>query len=296
MLTVRAPAKVNLALEVLGKRSDGYHEVRSVIQAVSLCDELSFTPAPELTLVCNEPGLENPENLVIRAAMALRRFRDTKPGAAIRLEKRIPWGMGLGGGSSDAAATLACLNRIWGLGLSGAQLYAAGAELGSDVPFFLHGGTCEVSGRGEEVRQLPDMSKNWFVIVKPDGPTLPNKTKRMYMALKKEDFTDGRFTTGIGRTIASGKPIDASMLYNAFERAAHDLFPQLQAARRNLEDMSGSFRLCGAGPAIFTLVDNQADAEAVHKRLKSAGIQSLVAESLTRAECSDFLAELQWPA
>src|SRR5688500_15047283 len=136
-LTLTAHAKVNLTLEVLGKRADGFHDIRSVMQRISLADTLTVERAEGLTLTCSDPGLEGPENLVWRAAELLRTECGVAEGAALRLEKRIPVAAGLGGGSSDAAAALRGLNELWRLRLSGERLWELGARLGSDVPFFL---------------------------------------------------------------------------------------------------------------------------------------------------------------
>jgi 4-diphosphocytidyl-2-C-methyl-D-erythritol kinase len=158
-----AHAKINLTLDVLGRRPDGYHELRSVMQTVSLADELTVEAAPHLSLEVDRDGSSPPghagvpegrANLVWRAAEELRRRRGYQGGARLRLCKRIPAAAGLGGGSSDAAATLLSLNALWGLRCSRADLVEVAAALGSDVPFFLWGGTALVSVRGERVQPL----------------------------------------------------------------------------------------------------------------------------------------------
>src|SRR5262245_47408599 len=154
---VRAPAKVNLFLEVLGKRADGYHDLESLMVAVSLYDSLEFRPAPNgnVRLWCNQPTLSSgPDNLVCRAADLLTRHVGYEGGASIHLWKRIPLTAGLAGGSTDAAATLVGLNRLWGLGLKWTDLARLGAELGSDVPFFFSTPAAWCEGRGEIVTPL----------------------------------------------------------------------------------------------------------------------------------------------
>ena len=136
---VRAPAKVNLFLEVLGKRPDGFHEIATLMVAIRLMDTLIFKEEPDLRLGCNRPDLSTgPDNLVLRAARLLAERTGCTKGAHIRLVKRIPMAAGLAGGSTDAAATLWGLNRLWKLGLSRDELAGMGAELGSDIPFFFH--------------------------------------------------------------------------------------------------------------------------------------------------------------
>ncbi|GAI27125.1 unnamed protein product, partial [marine sediment metagenome] len=175
MLTGLAPAKINLVLEVLGKRDDGYHEIRSLVQTISLYDVLSFELAEGISLDCTEPSLQSPDNLAIQAARLLREVSGSEKGVKIGLEKRIPWGAGLGGGSSDAAAVLLALNKLWGLDLTTSGLVGLGAKLGSDVPFFIYKGTALVEGRGERVTPLSASLPGWFVLLLPPLPQMPGK-------------------------------------------------------------------------------------------------------------------------
>jgi 4-diphosphocytidyl-2-C-methyl-D-erythritol kinase len=166
-----APAKVNLDLRVLGRRSDGYHEVRSLLQTIDLADEILAAVAPPdvLELHVKPDGVvpSGRENLIMRAAEALRRHTGIKAGARLELAKRIPIGAGLGGGSSDAAATLVLLDQLWGLQLEASVLGELAAEIGSDVPFFLTGGLAFATGRGEIIRPLPDLIDCGVVVCTP---------------------------------------------------------------------------------------------------------------------------------
>ncbi len=155
MLTVLAPAKLNLTLEVLAKRQDGFHEIRSVIQAINLCDSFSFQSGDNIEFKCDLPDWIAEESLVSRAAGLLREATGCSKGATIEVSKRIPLLSGLGGDSSGAAAVLRGLNQFWGLGLSHEELLKMAWQLGSDVAFFLYGGTALVEGRGEIVTPLP---------------------------------------------------------------------------------------------------------------------------------------------
>ena len=168
-----APAKLNLGLKILRRRPDGYHDIVSVLQTVDLCDRLVFTPAaPGETLVrADHPDVPaGPENLVYRAVELLRRATGARHGVRVDLVKRIPTGAGLGGGSSNAAAALRALDRLWGTCLGPERLAALAAELGSDVPFFLTGGTAVVSGRGERIRPVDWDGDFWYVLVYPGFP------------------------------------------------------------------------------------------------------------------------------
>ena len=191
MLKYLAPAKINLVLEVLGRRVDDFHEIRSLVQTISLCDVISFQLADEVSLECSEPSLQTSDNLVIKAAELLREVSGCQKGARIKLEKKIPWGAGLGGGSSDAAATLLALSRLWELKLKTSELVELAARLGSDVPFFIHGGAALIEGRGENVTPLPASAPRWFVLLNPPLPKMANKTQQLYSRLDSSHFTDG---------------------------------------------------------------------------------------------------------
>src|SRR4051812_28052544 len=194
LLTLQAPAKVNLTLEVLGRRPDGYHDVCSVVQAISLADELTFAPAANITLRCSQPELQGPGNLACRAADLLRRATGVRDGAALTLTKRVPVAAGLGGGSSDAAAALRGLNTLWRLRLAEERLADLAAQLGSDVPFFLQPGGCAlVEGRGERLTPLPALPTQWLVLVKPP---VGISAAAAYGALDRSEWSDGARTRG----------------------------------------------------------------------------------------------------
>jgi 4-diphosphocytidyl-2-C-methyl-D-erythritol kinase len=166
-LVVRAPAKINLTLDVLGRRPDGYHALRSVMQTLELHDTLELRPAPAIRFACDVPALAGEDNLVPRAARLLRTATGYAGGVDVTLHKRIPVNAGLGGGSSDAAATLLALNRLWGLALTPERLAELGAALGSDVPFFFYAPLALVSGRGEVVEALPPAPPAFVVLLQP---------------------------------------------------------------------------------------------------------------------------------
>lgn len=249
-----AYAKINLTLEVLGRREDGFHNIVSVLQTITLHDKLSFRLSDSITLDTDCRTLNMHNNLVIRAAEALRKFTGCKRGATITLKKRIPIGSGLGGGSSDASATLIGLNELWDLGLTLEDLSDIAASLGSDVPFFLRGGTAMVSGRGERVYPLPPASIDWIVVLKP-SITIENKTSTLYELLTDNDFTNGRLTRKLAARIQQGGDVPSQLLFNVFEPAADRAFHDMKVYRDAFNSVGASeIRLAGSGPALFALV------------------------------------------
>lgn len=277
-----AAAKINWTLEVLSGRDDGYHELRTIIQTVEPCDALELTPADRLELEVEGAYEPSGDDLVLRAAALLGRWGED--GAHIRLGKRIPIAAGLGGGSSDAAATLRGLDELWRLGYGDARLAEMGAQLGSDVAFFAYGGTALSEGRGERVTPLPDISPVWLVLLAPPF-RLPEKTRRMYDALTAGDYGDGSRTEALRGRLQRGHPIADSDLYNVFERAAYEVFEGLDAYRDALL-AAGARRahLAGSGPALFALGPDEAAARAVHDRLQPPGGQAMLVRTLTAAE------------
>lgn len=272
MIAERAPAKLNLALEVLGRRPDGYHELATVFQTVDLCDDLTFEQVEFAEQLSLHGDLATPENLILRAARALH----PNNAARITLTKRIPVAAGLGGGSSDAAATLRALSRLW---RTQAALPPLAARLGADVPFLLHGGTAFATGIGHLLEPLPNPPTRWTILYTPfDAP--PDKTTRAYRALSASTHSDGTATRVIAAALRRGEWPDLSHAPNAFESVADDLFPGLAAARRRLIEAGAPWaRLTGAGPTLFSLVDDPGTAAAIHARL-SAPDRSWIAATL----------------
>jgi 4-diphosphocytidyl-2-C-methyl-D-erythritol kinase len=251
---VRVPAyaKINLTLEVLGRRGDGYHEVKTILQTVDLADWLDVDLAPALKVECDAPNLNGDANLVWQAARELARSQGVSPGARIFIRKHIPVGMGLGGGSSDAAAALLALNRVWGLSLSIQELGQVAASVGSDVPFFLRGGTALGEGRGDEVGLLPPLARVPILLVCP-AETLPDKTKRLYARITTAHYSDGGVTRRMLQTIMGGQLV-VDHVHNVFESIAIQSFPKLSELCRRVEEVTGARpHLSGAGPAVFCL-------------------------------------------
>ena len=268
VVTEVAPAKVNLALEVLGRRDDGYHEVASIIQTIDLKDTLALEPAADITLVCDRPELVTPDNLVLKAAHLLKERTGYSQGAFITLEKRIPVSAGLGGGSSDAAAALRGLNRLWVLGLSLEDLTPLAARLGSDVPFFLRGGTAIVQGRGEKVRPLRPANLKWLVLLCP-SISVPNKTASLYARLSPTHFTCGDMTHRLEARISAGGNVYPELLFNAFDAVAMYSFPGLVSYRDTFRSLGvGDVHVAGSGPSLFALVSHEKEGKAVELTLR----------------------------
>ena len=256
-IEIEAHAKINLTLEVVGRRGDGYHDIVSIMQTVGLHDVVTLEPAERLTLTCDPPELESPDNLALRAARLLREHTGHSAGAAISLSKRIPVAAGLGGGSSDAAAVLVGLNRLWGLGLSREEMIPLAASLGSDVPFFLEGGTAMVSGRGERVRALPPADLRWFVVLSPDI-RLPDKTRRVYSNLTQASFTTGQLTRKLEARIRGGGDVSPQFLFNVFDAVAPDVFPELGRYRDAFMQVGArEVHVTGSGPSLYAPVSRR---------------------------------------
>ena len=257
MLTLKAYAKINLTLEVLGRRDDGYHDIVTIMQTVDLCDTLTLEQADELTLDCDRPELQSPDNLALRAAFLLKETTGRNEGARITLRKGIPVSAGLGGGSSDAAATLLGLDRLWDTRLSHEELTDLAVQLGSDVPFFLNGGTALVQGRGEQVRPLPAADLPSIVILTPDIH-VPSKTASLYGRLTQANFTRGLLTRKLEARIRGGGDVPPQFLFNAFGEVARDAFPDLENYWSTFGSLGArEIHLAGSGPSMFAMVSRK---------------------------------------
>jgi 4-diphosphocytidyl-2-C-methyl-D-erythritol kinase len=274
MVTLQAYAKVNLTLEVLGERADGYHDVATVLQTVDLSDTLTFEPASSLTLEGSLPELATEANLAYQAARLLQAETGQKVGARIRLVKRVPVAAGLGGGSSDAAAALRGLNLLWGLGLEVSRLEQLAARLGSDVPFFLYGGTALAEGRGERVTPLPMPQGALGVVLLNPPMTIPNKTASLYRALPDWAYTGGEATRELVRRLRAGEPLREEALLNSFEGVMLESFPGLMEYYWPAFERAGAaeVHLAGTGPTLFTLAP-WADGEGIYRRLLGGGFE-----------------------
>ncbi len=267
-LQIEAYAKINLGLRVLSKRPDGYHEIDTVLQSVDLCDLLTLWARPDGKVVLEmepELGIPPEANLAYRAAQSLKGRAGLAQGVRIRIEKRVPAGAGLGGGSSDAAAVLAGLNALFALGLSVHELMALGAGLGSDVPFFLLGGRCRARGRGERLEKLPDaaVEREMYVLLVPPFALGAREVYQTFDQLHPS------------QALSSPYP-------NDLEAAALALRPELKIYRRFLQQQGVPFGMSGSGPTYFAVLPSEAQAQALAERAKRelpTGTQAFVCRS-----------------
>lgn len=272
-IAVKAPAKVNLHLEVLGPRADGYHELWTLFQSIDLADELVVDSIDgQMLSLTVEPGgvvSSGDDNLVVVAATALREYAGVRNGASFHLRKRIPVGAGLGGGSADAAAALVVLDRLWDLRLTPEELGKVAASVGSDVAFFLHGGLALGRGRGEKIFPLPDLEELAVVV---GIPSLRLSTAEVFSLLgprltsRKPDATVDAFTAG-SREPGTGEP--------PWGRLRNDLEEAVTPSRQEIERLVHSIRatgplhasMSGSGSAVFGIYPDSATAQRVVRRI-----------------------------
>ncbi len=284
-LTVRAHAKVNLDLRVLGVRADGYHELRTVFQTIELHDTLTCTEAPgPFTLKCRTAGVPlDSSNLVWKAAAALwtalgrgGEIRD----AVIQIDKQIPVEAGLGGGSADAAAALMALGRLWG-GAPITLLREVGATIGADVPFFLSGGTALGLGRGEEIYPLVDLPPHYVVIVRPPFGVSTAEAYGWY----DEDRLEGIRENREFQQLPVPWPSRAAQMINDLEPPVVRRHQEISGLKVQLREAGASAAaMSGSGSAVFGLFRSRAPAERAVKPLSRNGAKALVTRTLTRAE------------
>jgi 4-diphosphocytidyl-2-C-methyl-D-erythritol kinase len=266
-LVFQASAKVNLSLEVLGKRPDGYHELATVLQAVDLSDRLTFEEADSLVLETSASGVPTDDtNLVLRAASLLRDVAAVDRGARIILEKRIPVAAGLGGGSSDAAATLLGLARLWGLRWSAKRLRVLAVRLGMDVPFFLGRGRALATGRGERLTELSPGGAYAFVLV---NPNFPLSTAEVYRAVTPAAYSDGAraraMVEALSRRSASAV---AANLYNGLEPGVTEGYPAIGRIKSALLSAGAlGVAMSGSGPTVFGLARSFDHARQIRTRI-----------------------------
>lgn len=260
MLTVRAAAKINLSLEILGKRPDGYHELVSVMREVTLVDELRVSHSDDIALRTNTTDIPDGVNLVLRAARAMQERFKPDQGAHLSLEKRIPLAAGLGGGSSDAAATLVALRQLWGVDATCHDYLDLASSLGSDVSFFLYGGTSLVEGRGERVVPLPDGPEAWYVLV---NPGVRVSTAHVFNSLASEDRWEGSATCEVAARSARNE--DPGIGTNSLQTTLFSLYPDAERCFETTAELAPRRTIVsGSGPTVVAQFDgaNQAGAAA----------------------------------
>jgi 4-diphosphocytidyl-2-C-methyl-D-erythritol kinase len=247
-LHLRAPAKINLGLEITGRRPDGYHEIVTILQTIDLFDDIVLTPSDRFRY-SPDPRIPPQDDLILRTLELVHLRLGLSLRARVQLMKRIPLSAGLGGGSSDAGTLLAAIGEL--AGVPTADVVSLAAELGSDVPFFLRGGTALATGTGTDLKPLPLPSKPIPLLLVIPEVGIPRKTATLYASLTAADFSDGRATRELADQIRQGKPIDVERLCNAFARPLAAYEP-IQVAREALERAGATVVLpSGAGPSLL---------------------------------------------
>jgi len=225
------------------------------------------------------------ESLVSKASSLIRKATGCTKGVTIEINKRIPLVSGLGGDSSDAAAILRGLNKLWGLGLSLEELLKLASQLSSDASFFLFGGTALAEGRGEIVTPLPSLPHMWVVLMLPPVLRMPGKTKQLYASLKASYYTEGEVTDRFVVSLTTGGEVASSSLFNVFDEVALDNFVGLDKYRQQfLKAGAQAVHLAGSGPALFTLVRDKNQAEKIYENLQKQGLESFLNDTLPAVE------------
>ena len=289
-MIIRAYAKINWSLDTVGVREDGYHLLDMVMQSVSLHDTLTIEPADGLSLRADGAVRVpvNGDNLVLRAAEALRRRAGIDAGADIRLHKRIPSGAGLGGGSSDAAATLKALNALWGLRYSPDTLCEIGLALGADIPYCLHGGLCRVQGIGESVTPLEIGRAYHLVIVQPCRGL---STKQVFTALGQAASLSRPDTPGVIGALQSGNLSGLqSVMGNTLQEVSVPLRPAIRQAITALREHGArAAQMTGSGSAVFGVFASVSAARTAWENLSKKYRACYLTHTLLNAQQAGYL-------
>lgn len=266
----KASAKINLTLDVLGKRSDGYHEVEMIMTMIDLADHILFEDINQnkIILESNSAIVPNDErNLIYKTAKLIKKELNINKGVNIYLEKRIPVAAGLAGGSSDAAATLRGLNRLWNLNLTETELMEFGEKLGSDVPFCVVGGTAIARGRGEKVEKINSVPSGWVVLAKP---AISVSTQEIYSHINLEDIKSHPKTEEMLKAIENEDlSVISKLLFNVLEPVTLDLYPQVKYLHNQMKRYGADeVLMSGSGPTIFTLVNKESRMNRIYNALR----------------------------
>lgn len=266
----KAPAKINLMLDVLRKREDGYHEVEMVMTMVDLADRLEMEELPRDTIIISSQAGYIPldeKNLAFQAAKLIKERYQVKQGVYIHLDKNIPVAAGLAGGSSDAAATLRGLNRLWGLNIPNEELLALGAELGSDVPFCVTGGTAIATGRGEKLEHIMNPPQCWVVLAKPP---INVSTADVYGRLRASEIMVHPSAAAMKQAIeAQSFPDICGRLGNVLEDVTLPLYPEVQQLKDAMVRLGADgVLMSGSGPTVFGLVSKESKIARIYNGLR----------------------------
>ncbi|MEW6001648.1 MAG: 4-(cytidine 5'-diphospho)-2-C-methyl-D-erythritol kinase [Nitrospirota bacterium] len=270
-LSMSAPAKINWFLTINGKREDGYHDINSLMQSISLYDDLAFERSDRIEVI-SDLDIPPENNLVYKAAAILKGFSSSKEGARITVKKNIPVSAGLGGGSSDAAYTLLGLNRLWGLGLKNPELIGIGQEIGSDVPFFLNGPLAFISGRGEKIRTIKINSSLEFLLVKPPISISTSWAYKTYDGKNTGELTKNPVDIKLFCRALQRKDFASLslMIKNDLESVVFEGYPVVEDIKvRLLKEGAKISSMSGSGPTVFAVFDSYNIAESAARSMKS---------------------------
>jgi 4-diphosphocytidyl-2-C-methyl-D-erythritol kinase len=279
----KAPAKINLLLDVLRKREDGFHEVEMVMTMVDLADRLEMEELPRDTIIISSQAGYIPldeKNLAFQAAKLIKERYDVRKGVYIHLDKKIPVAAGLAGGSSDAAATLRGLNRLWGLGIPEEELRVLGAELGSDVPYCVSGGTAIARGRGEKLEYIDNPPQCWVVLAKPP---INVSTADVYGRLKASELKHHPSLKGMVSAISRGSFTDiCANLGNVLESVTLPLYPEVRQLKESMQRLGADgVLMSGSGPTVFGLVSKEMKVSRIYNGLRGFCKEVYVVRMLT---------------
>ena len=278
-MNIKAYAKVNLTLDIIGKRPDGFHELRSVMAPISLFDVITVEKSDENEFCCDLPELRGDDNFCVRARDAFFRRYDCGQKVAVKLQKHIPYPAGLGGGSADAAAVLNGLNRLFDFPLDNESLFAAGAEVGSDVPFCMFGSPALCEGRGEIITPLENLPKLYIALAIGEG-RLPTKKVFEEFDLVSQPPTDytGAYVRALGSGDAKGM---ISAMGNGFTDICCGLCPEIKEMRSRLRSCGAETAiLSGSGPAVYGVFKTQDGAKDAARELRRRGFFAYDCETL----------------
>jgi 4-diphosphocytidyl-2-C-methyl-D-erythritol kinase len=282
-ITIRAYAKINLTLDVLGLRADGYHEVKMLMQTINLYDELQLQSAKADEFTCSHSHLPmNQDNLVVKAVRLLREEFGIAEGVNIHLQKNIPMAAGLAGGSTDAAATLLALNQLWRLNLPIGRLLELSKSLGSDIPFCLIGGTAMAYGRGEKLNLMPSLKESWLVLVKPSfgvsTPTIYRQWDERQIP-KKHVFTE-EIVHAIGKETLSLEGL-SGYLGNDLEAIVLPLYPEIQEIKAELQTLGAlNVLMSGSGPTVYGIMTDRESAFQIKEKLRRKNREVFVTSTI----------------
>lgn len=269
MYYVKAPAKINLTLDVLHKRSDGYHEVEMIMTTVDLADRigLEIREDEKIQILSVDRFVPNDyRNLAYQAAKLLKDTYHVKLGVSITIEKNIPVAAGLAGGSSDAAATLRGLNTLWGLGLSLEELAQLGTKIGSDVAFCVYGGTALATGRGELIQKLPSPPNSWVILAKP---TLGVSTADIYGKMKLDKIIHPKTNQMIEAIENKDFVQMCDSIGNVLEDVTLKLYPEVAVLKEQMQKFGAdAVLMSGSGPTVFGLVQQESRVQRVYNGLR----------------------------